>query len=136
MDVVLLAVAPVLDFYMGFSMSLLGSGRDRGWVLCAALLLPQFLGREETTGGEGRGGGGEVARRRDCFPIVFLPNVRQRTSLFCSSPRGPALPAALWHLPAGKTPYHGWEGERKKKKKQTTKYHFPLPPSLPRDQRL
>lgn len=41
MDVVLLAVAPVLDFYMGFSMSLLGSGRDRGWVLCAALLLPQ-----------------------------------------------------------------------------------------------
>lgn len=42
MDVVLLAVAPVLDFYMGFSMSLLGSGRDRGWVLCAALLLPQF----------------------------------------------------------------------------------------------
>lgn len=137
MDVILLAVAPVLDFLHGFQhvSFRLWKRPGLGPVCCPPAAPVLGEGRDDRRGRVGGRGGG--CKEKGLLSYSLLPNVSQRTSLFCSSPRGPALPAALWRILAGKTSNHGWEGERKKeKKKETTKFHFPLPLSLPRDQRL
>lgn len=135
-----LAVAPVLDFtWVSACLFRLWKRLGLGPACCPPSPAARLLGRGGITGGEGRWGG---CKEKGLLSYSLSPNVSQRTGLFCSSPRSPALPAASRHLPAPssterrvppdtsqgtKTPCHGWEWDKKtKEKKQPT-----LSPSFP-----
>lgn len=120
---------PGAGFVHGFQRVSLGSGRDQSWVPRSALLLPGSWGGKGR--GEGKGGGGGVARRRDCFPIVFCPTSAREPVFF--APRPVALPSLLLCSTFRRQNPLPWRGGGKIKiKKIKTNKNIPLsPPSLP-----
>lgn len=142
MDVILLAGGsspwPQCWILHGFQRVSLGSGRDG----VGSCVLPSFPccpapgdGRDDR---RGRAVGG-VARRRDCFPIVFHPTKPENWSFLLLTP-WPCPPCcfaassrtlqhgalcASQHLPGGKPPHHGQEGDKKQRKTPTLSPSFP-----------
>ena len=132
-------MAPVLDFtWVSACLFRLWKRLGLGPVCCPPSPASRLLGRGGITGGEGRWGG---CKEKGLLSYSLSPNVSQRTGLFCSSPDGPALPAASRHLPTSSSTERRvlpdtsrrqnpspWAGVRQKTKEKNP----PFPPlSLP-----